>query len=172
MRYLILLMLLVACGREEQARDSENIKRKTPAVKAKINEKAIAAKAFINAPFATPTPSPTAEPVDDKVVVVGAPTTSTLPSVELPNGVTYVATPVNWADAMEKVPAGKRLATRDELFALWDSGALKGLHFSTGVVWTASAKDSNEAWGLSTVDGSLAYSNMSNLLSTVYVDKE
>lgn len=175
MRYLLVifyLLLMQACGTaEHQKEKSEAVKRKTPAVKAKINEKAIAAKAFINAPYATPTPSPTAEPTDDKVVVLGAPTATTLPVVSLPNGVDYVAAPVNWADAMMKAPAGKRLATRDELFALWDSGALKGLHFSTGVIWTANAKDSSEAWCLSTYDGSLAYSSMGGMLSAVYVNQ-
>lgn len=177
MRYLLVIFYLLAtqaCGSaEHQKEKSEAVRKKTPAVKAKINEKAIAAKAFINAPFLEPSPSPTPMPEEDdgRVVVVGTTPTS-LPVQSLPNGVAYVSTPVNWADAIAKVPAGKRLATRDELFALWDEGALKGLHFSTGVVWSASAKDSSEAWGLSTFDGSLAYSSMSAMLSAIYVDKE
>lgn len=161
MRYLLVFLLLaVACG------SAEHQKEKSAAVKRWGKDKGVAAKSFINEPYATPSPSSTSEPVDAMVVVVGAPT-STETTIE---GMTYVSAPVTWADAMMKAPAGKRLASRDELFALWDNGTLKGLKFSTGVVWSASAKDSSEAWALSTFDGSLVFSSMNGLLSAVYVD--
>lgn len=171
-------LLTVGCG------SAEHQKEKSAAVKAKIDEKSRAMDVFFS-----PKQSPAAEAVDrsgmdepatvqDQAVVAPNQAVTvqsqavTATNIDAPKGTFYVAAVVSWADAVNKTPEGKRLATRDEIFALWDSGAFKKVQFSTGGVWTSSLKNSLEVWTLNTYDGSLSSSQKSNSLSTVYVDKE
>ncbi len=181
---VIALMVSVGCG------SAEHQKEKSAAVKAKIDEKSRAMDVFFS-----PKQSPAAEAVDRSGMdepatvqneAVSAPNqavtaqnqavTATSPAapidapIDAPKGTFYVASVVSWADAVNKTPDGKRLATREEIFALWDSGAFKKVQFSTGGVWTASQKNSLEVWTLNTYDGSLSSSEKTNGLSTVYVD--
>jgi hypothetical protein len=77
---------------------------------------------------------------------------------------------LTWGDAIQKAPAGKRLATRGELLLLWDQGYFKGKQFAIDDVWTSTAKDANQAYAVDMVNGQLDFTNKYNVLNAVYVD--
>lgn len=85
-------------------------------------------------------------------------------------GVQYVASAVTWGDAIQKAPAGKRLATRGELLLLWDQAYFKGKQFAIDDVWTASTKDDTHAYAVDMVNGQLDFTVKYNLLGAIYVD--
>jgi len=180
MNYLFLLLILAqaaiaACGSAEHQKEHNAALKKWADQKSRATDKYFRPEKVTPSPAADAVEGQTApvetaaQPVAEQVPVV-APAAAATPTATV-KGTLYVAAVVSWADAVNKAPAGKRVATRDELFALWDGGAFKSTQFSTGAVWTSSEKDTLDVWCLSTFDGSQASSLKSNALSTVYVDK-
>ncbi len=74
-----------------------------------------------------------------------------------------------WQEAVDQAPAGYRLATRAELVALVDAGALADLEPSGPVVWSATEVEARTAQMVELADGQSTPADKALALAALYV---
>ncbi len=172
--YLILSMLLfVACGHEPSAAEQKE-KEHAAEVKGKaagrwIDIRTTNADKALHAKDTTKPTDPVAHtgnvPAKPVAVVPAACDKVTYPMT----GVQYVAAQVDFATAEKNAPKGKHLVTCGEARTLYDAGALTGIQFSAGQVWTATMKDTVNAYLLGVDDGSIDNGDINGAFGAIYV---
>lgn len=180
---IVLIVTLAACGSAAQQ------KARTKAFSRYVNDKSHSASDATSGkdsqadssttgqqPISAPASSPQAAPIAQAQTTTASTATCTSGSTQQPGavdtiiGAVYVSKLVTWKDAMNKAPAGHRLATRGEVLILFDSGALKQINFSLPAVWTASETGVTDAWVVEIMDGSLSQNGKGNQLPAIYVE--